>query len=335
MPDARSRVNIYGSPVGHSLSPIICNHVFKELGLTRHEYGAVDCPSLLTNDNAWSRDLRSDTLLGTCLTMPLKLQAMSLVPSEYIVDDHAKVIGSVNTTWAHGYGGDFKATNLDWKSVLNCLVTALTSERSPYPEATPMTFEEGKVAGFVIGAGGAARAAIYALQRMRVNPVLVVNRDRQELKPLVREWKGTVTIVPVFEAMQLRDELERVAKAGSRIAVAVSCIPSELSPVTEEEKKVWDLAREVFVSQTVQDGNKQCGSAEFLAVPKQPILLDMAYKPPMTPMRSLAEKHGWTSVCGAQAVLEVCFEQCDFWLEQSVPRGVRDSARTLIESRIQ
>ncbi|KAK4055139.1 hypothetical protein OIV83_000419 [Microbotryomycetes sp. JL201] len=301
MPARRTLVNIYGSPVGHSLSPVICNHVFDAMGLLDHHYGAVECPTLLTDTNAWTRDLLSDGLLGTCLTMPLKVQAMSLIPHEFLADHHAKVINSVNTTWQHEHSGQFKATNLDWKSVLNCLVTALTKEQSPFPPSLPLLFEQNRAVGFVIGAGGAARAAIYALQEMGAGSVLIVNRDQEEIDVLVKEWSGTILIKSIASSESLQKELAQLADIGQTVVAAVACIPSEYAPVTLEEKRVFELAKQVFAFK--KDLNAVSLSSEFLPIPDRPILLDMAYKPPMTPMRALAESHGWETVCGAQAVL--------------------------------
>ncbi|KAK4052893.1 hypothetical protein OIO90_004169 [Microbotryomycetes sp. JL221] len=317
-------------------------------GLLGYEYDAVECSSLQEEGNAWSRDVfdseSSNETLGTCLTMPLKIQAMSLVQRDQITKQ-ALTIGSINTTYNHGMNKStteiaaieqnkrFMATNLDWQSVLNCLVSALTTDCSPFFASTPTSFSQrDAVVAFLIGAGGAARAAMYAFEQMQINTVFVVNRDTSELDALVQDWKGKLRV----RAIESIDEVDNMLQ-GKRLAVAVACIPSESMPITLNEHRVYDIAKRLFEQQILSFNSSPAESTKsehVLQLPNSPVLLDMAYKPPMTPLRTIAESFGWKTICGAEAVLEVCFEQCQLWLNQPISRQIRDGARQLVRSRI-
>ena len=84
----------------------------------------------------------------------------------------------------------------------------------------------------VIGGGGAARSAVYALRRhMKVGDIYIVNRDDAEVDAVLEECRtkgfgeGLVRVNTVEEAMKL----------GAPGAV-VACVP-DFAPQTEAEKR--------------------------------------------------------------------------------------------------
>ena len=150
------RAAILGSPVHHSLSPLIHKRAYAELGLDgfyeKFEIEVLDFPQFI--DQALE-----DNWTGFSLTMPLKEIAFE---SSFECDARSKMIYSANTLIR--FGDTFKATSTDVSAFDRLL------ERISYS----------KVA--VIGGGGTARAALGALDGL-VETVSVVQRSskRNEL----------------------------------------------------------------------------------------------------------------------------------------------------------
>lgn len=107
------------------------------------------------------RDRRRDSAWRGCnVTIPLKQQ---IIPHLSALGPEARGIGAVNTV-VHGDDGELLGLNTDAHGVLFALAGA-SAERAPAESAV------------VVGAGGAARAALFALKVMGVADVIVVNRD--------------------------------------------------------------------------------------------------------------------------------------------------------------
>lgn len=145
--------------------------------------------------------------------------------------------------------------------------------------------------GMVIGGGGAARSAVYALQRwMQCNPIYIVNRDKGEVDAVIAECteKGFGEgLIHVSTA----DQAEALDGPGAIVA----CVP-DFPPKTEEEK----MARKVIET--------------FLAKPHRGAILEMCYHPsPYTAIGALSEKAGWKVILGTEAMIYQGLEQVSFF----------------------
>jgi shikimate dehydrogenase len=163
--DARARyAGVLGSPIAHSLSPVLHLAAYEHLGLTGWSYRAIECeeqdlPQLIGR-------VRGDPAFGGySLTMPLKLAVLPLVDE---LDRRAEQVGAVNTVVPRE-GGLFGA-NTDVPGMVNALreggIDAVT---------TPV----------VLGGGGSAQAAIAALGLLGATKVTVVVRNRHRVAGLV------------------------------------------------------------------------------------------------------------------------------------------------------
>lgn len=145
-----------GSPIGHSLSPVLHRAAYRELGLD-WEYEAIDCdvPAL-----AGTLGRLAGTHAGLSLTMPLKEAVLPLLAE---VTSEARDIGAVNTVvFADGALDRRLGYNTDVIGVLAAL-----EELGIDPAGEPVG---------LLGAGGAARAVLAALARRGVGEVVVVVR---------------------------------------------------------------------------------------------------------------------------------------------------------------
>ncbi len=150
-----SRIDLYavvGDPVLHSLSPKIFIAAFESLNL-KCTYSRL---AASTAKEALSL-AREMGMSGLNITSPFKEDMLPLMDH---VDEDASEIGAVNTVVFEG--GRARGYNTDPAGVRAMLVHS----------GVDIAFS--KVA--VLGAGGAARSALYALKRFGARDVLIINR---------------------------------------------------------------------------------------------------------------------------------------------------------------
>jgi len=145
---------VIGDPIGQSKSPLIHNYWLSQLDIAgdyrRTRVAGADLADFLA-------DRRQDPdWLGCNLTMPLKEAAVSLV---YRIDGRARTIGSINCIVPRS--GVLEGTNTDVDGF------ALALEET--------TLEGCKAA--IIGAGGAARAAVAYLVARKAAKIAIIVRD--------------------------------------------------------------------------------------------------------------------------------------------------------------
>jgi shikimate dehydrogenase len=147
---------VIGSPVAHSLSPVLHNAAFAALGLD-WAYVAFDvAPADL------EVALRGATALGLeglSVTMPHKESIAKLVDR---LSPTASQLGAVNTV--HHVGGQLVGESTDGAGFIDAL---------RHDEG----FDAQGTTAAVIGAGGAARAIVLALAQARAREIVVVNRS--------------------------------------------------------------------------------------------------------------------------------------------------------------
>ena len=154
--DASTRVaGIIGWPVEHSLSPAMHNAAFAALGLN---WTYVAFPVHPDRAERAIAGLAAAGCAGLNATIPHKVAALRAASS---ASEAAVAIGAANTLVPDGDGG-FRADNTDAAGFLRAL-----DERAP--------LDLSGADALVIGAGGAARAVVFAL-RSRGARVRVANR---------------------------------------------------------------------------------------------------------------------------------------------------------------
>ncbi|HXZ85843.1 MAG TPA: shikimate dehydrogenase [Myxococcota bacterium] len=162
----RARCGIVLHPAGHTLSPVLHRTAYAALGLDA-EFQVWDVPA--GGLAAKLAELAGVTQL--CVSLPHKEAALALARE---ASDAARAIGAANTLTARA--GGFAADNTDWIGV-----TAALEPHGPWA---------GKRA-LVLGAGGAARAVVYALRRLGME-VALLNRTRERAERVARELGARV-----------------------------------------------------------------------------------------------------------------------------------------------
>jgi 3-dehydroquinate dehydratase type I len=172
---------IFGASVLYSLSPAMHNAGYQASGLS-HEY------SFRQSSNIQDLDaLQSDPSFGgAAITFPFKIEVLKQVNS---MSADAQAIGAANTIIPirtcerkdHKQVNEllgWHAENTDWIGITTCIRQNL----SPANTIRPWT------SGLVLGAGGMARAAIYALIRLDVPNIFICNRTVSNAEKLANHF---------------------------------------------------------------------------------------------------------------------------------------------------
>lgn len=154
---------VFGNPIGHSLSPIMHNAAFKRMKISAHYV-----PFCVKNVEDAVRGIRGLDIRGVSITIPFKTTVMPYLDE---VDESSLRIGAVNTI-LNVDNGRLKGFNTDWIGLNRDLEESL--------EIRGKTFA-------ILGAGGAARAAVFGILKEGGIPV-IFNRTIETAEKVAREF---------------------------------------------------------------------------------------------------------------------------------------------------
>ena len=166
---------VIGWPISHSRSPIIHGYWLKKYGIEGDYVRRAVKPEELA---AFVESLRRGEIIGSNVTVPHKELVLQLVDDR---DNIAEAIGAANTIWTEN--GRVLATNTDAHGFAANLTAA-------YPD----WLKTGGVP-LVIGAGGAARAVLFALLGIGCGRVRLANRSPERAQELARHFGSAIEVV--------------------------------------------------------------------------------------------------------------------------------------------
>ena len=209
--DAATRVyGVAGDPVAHSLSPTIMNAALRRENVNG-VYVALHAKTL-KDLLACVRDI---PIHGLSITMPYKESILRFLDN---TDSHTTKIGACNTV-VRAQDGKLYGFNTDTAGVVR-----------PLERRLPL--EEAKI--LVLGAGGAARAAVFGLKE-RGAEVYILNRSLEAAKKLGRQARARTV---------KRADLKKLAFDVIINATPVGMGNTRDTPLNEEEIKakfVFDM----------------------------------------------------------------------------------------------
>ncbi|MFA6470622.1 MAG: shikimate dehydrogenase [Candidatus Latescibacterota bacterium] len=155
---------VIGDPVEHTLSPLMHNRALAEMGLD-----AVYVPFRVRPEDlehaVWA--IGALGIRGVNVTVPHKTEIIRYLD---IITPEARAVGAVNTVI--NAGGFLNGDNTDIYGFTNCILKSGVTEQ--FPE---------KIC--ILGAGGAARAAVYACAvRDEVREIAILNRTVHKAEKL-------------------------------------------------------------------------------------------------------------------------------------------------------
>jgi shikimate dehydrogenase len=204
---------IIGWPVAHSMSPAMHNAAFAALGLN---WCYLALPVLPDHVGEAVRGLRALGFVGANVTVPHKRAVMPYLDE---ISPTARTMSAVNTIVVRD--GRLLGDNTDWLGFLASL-----REEGFEPEGTRCA---------VLGAGGAARAVVYALASIG-SAVTVYNRTLARAEELISDMSAACP------AASLRARpLAALAEIGEETDLIVNTTSLGMWPETEASP--WPLGR--------------------------------------------------------------------------------------------
>eukprot|EP00316_Scyphosphaera_apsteinii_P023713 CAMPEP_0119324740 /NCGR_PEP_ID=MMETSP1333-20130426/64049_1 /TAXON_ID=418940 /ORGANISM="Scyphosphaera apsteinii, Strain RCC1455" /LENGTH=338 /DNA_ID=CAMNT_0007332523 /DNA_START=82 /DNA_END=1098 /DNA_ORIENTATION=- len=262
---------IFGHPCSMSPSPEIHNVGFAENGHAHRydRYDHEDCKEVMAK-------IRLPSTGGGSVTIPHK---ESVLAEMDVLSDAAKRIGAVNTVTKQP-DGRLHGDNTDWLGIKRQIEARLGS--AVFASASELV-------GLICGAGGTAKAAAYAFERMSVSHVIIMNRTVARAQALAAEYgAGFVALAP-------DDTAAALTKFG-RLDFIVSTLP---------------------------------GSTEFvlpdavcaLATKHRPVVVEASYIPRQTAFAKQMLDAGCDVIEGIEMLFEQGCAQCEIWTGAPAPRS--------------
>ena len=269
-------VGIFGYPISHSISPIFQQAAFDHLGIDAiYEPWCVDPGSL----GKRIAQLKDQNLLGCNVTIPHKVVAKEFVDR---LDPMAEKIGSINTIVNENQ--ELVGYNTDIGGFIRSLLV--------YGKFNP-----GGKTVLVIGAGGAARAAVYGLESNGASSVYIMNRTVAKAEAIANEFPEGQVVAESYDNINFL--------IGSKnVSLIVNCSSMGMKG----------------------------GAAEFLSpldfknVREDVFIYDMVYTPEMTPFLRLARENKNHYLGGLSMLVMQGAESFELWTGRSAPLDIMFSA---------
>lgn len=276
MPEIYS-LGLIGYPLGHSLSPVLHQTALAEAGLTgKYElYPVSPLPEGQETLEAVVNRLRSGELHGLNVTIPHKQSVFPLVDE---LTPSAAAMGAVNTLFMRS--GKLVGDNTDapgfWGDLSNLPIQNAKS-------------------ALILGAGGAARAVVYAL--------------------LTRGWYVRITDLRPEQAASLLAHYSAQELDSSKLEV----IP--FSPQTLEQA---GLSSDLVVNATpmgMHPNMDNCAWPEGIPLPEHACIYDVVYNPIETKLLKIAKNSGLPCRNGLGMLVEQAALSFERWMGFSPSRS--------------
>jgi shikimate dehydrogenase len=247
---------LFGNPVAHSLSPLMHNAALQRMGIA-----ASYCACRVEDLAEAIEKIKKLPLRGISVTIPFKQAVMPYLDE---IDASAQEIGAVNTI-SHEATGMLKGYNTDWIGMVRDLEDALQIKKKSF---------------VILGAGGAARAAIFGIRQRGGMPV-IVNRTPERGEKLAREFG-----VPFYPLAQVK-------------TISADCLINTTPVGMTPDKKKSPLPKE--------------------AIGKFRWVMDCIYNPLKTQLLKDAEEAGCIVINGLGMFVHQGAEQIRIWTGKEPP----------------
>jgi 3-dehydroquinate dehydratase/shikimate dehydrogenase len=256
--DQATRIfGVAGNPIAHSLSPLMQNTAFR-----RESVNAVLIPLKTSSLDDLLTMVRELPLAGVAVTMPLKQE---ILPHLAKSDPLTSRIGACNTLRT-GADGKLYGFNTDVTGVVR-------------PLEKRLKLKGARIA--ILGAGGAARAAVFGLIEQGAE-VFIVNRTHENAVKLAAESKAQA--------------LTREQFAQGRFDVLINSTPCGMAGSKQQLP--------------IKENELNAG-----------LVFDLVYNPLETPLLKLAKERGIATVTGLEMFVQQGARQFEIWTGKPAPEA--------------
>ncbi len=287
-------VGVMGWPVAHSMSPTMHNAVLRALGL---DWCYVPLPVRPGSIEDAVRGMAALGFHGVNVTVPHKRAVMALLDE---VTPEAVAVGAVNTITVkcdmHGTSTLY-GDNTDVAGFLGSLRAGGVRSGGFEPDSARCAV--------VVGAGGAARAVVYALLTTTIGTVIVLNRSLERAESLISDL--TVSGVAAERARAARLTPQTLLDAVHNADLLVNATTVGMWP--ESQASIWP------------DG--EC-------LPERLTVYDLVYNPLETQLLAQARLYGAAAIDGLGMLARQGALALNLWLG-----GTLDIDRTTVQMRRQ
>lgn len=271
------RLGVLGWPVAHSRSPAMHNAALAALGMDGWRYQLLPVPPELFTQT--TRALGAAGFAGANVTIPHKRAALALAGEASAA---ATAIGAANTL-TFGPDGGIAAENTDAPGLIAAL------GRSPRG-----------MSALVLGAGGSARAAVWALREAGAREVSVWNRTPERADSLARELGA------------------RAVRKASAAELLVNCTAVGLAPSSH---RLEPVAEPLERSASEREELNQLGLT-FDQVGNYSYVVDMVYRTGSTQLLAAAREHGARTLDGLDVLVAQGALSFELWTGRKPPLDV-------------
>jgi shikimate dehydrogenase len=275
------RLGVLGWPVAHSRSPAMHNAALAALGMLDWHYQRLPVPPQLFAET--TRALPAAGFIGANVTIPHKQAALAVAEE---ASDAARAIGAANTL-TFATDGTIVAENTDAPG----LIAALGDS----PQGLRV---------LVLGAGGSARAAAWALRQAGAGEVLVWNRTFERAQALASQLGVRAVGEP-----EPADLLVNCTSVGLEAAGG-----SAVGPAGSGDQGDRGAGDRELLSQL---------GLTFELVGNYPYVADMVYRAEgPTPLLAAAAEHGARTLDGLEILLAQGAVSFELWTGRAAPLQV-------------
>ena len=316
---------IIGFDVSYSLSPPIHSAAYRYFGMP-HSFEIRSMSSL----EGVKELLRNKHVGGISIAQGFK---MSVLPFVSAMSTHADSIGAINTLipirhstfrsgdlppadfWMNRNRGGpvlgLYGENTDWSGITICVSRNLS----------PANIITSDTSALVIGAGGMARAALYALLQMGVRHVVLHNRTLERAKSLADHFKSPQ---PQAHGEGARQQTVDGSNNGVTSKPRVQ--------VVESLEEAWpdELAQPTIIISCIpassvidRPGANFTLPLQWMKSPTGGVVLDLTYEPLVTPLLRQASQQadrGWIAVDGLEYLAAQALTQFELFTGRKVPQ---------------
>ena len=265
-------LGLIGYPLSHSLSPRIHTAAFKACGLQ----GDYSLFPIKPDDKQGLKKLfdrvRSGEIQGFNVTIPHKQNVIEFLDE---LTPTAQAIGAVNTIYLRD--NKLIGDNTDAPGFLSDLKKFLTTE----------TQRHGDLNALVLGAGGSARAVVYALINDGWNVILAARR-REQAEQLASSFANYQLPIADLQTFQLET-----------FNLIINTTPLGMTPNIDTSPL-----------------------PENLSLPQHVIVYDLVYNPRETRLVKDAREKGLKATTGLGMLIEQAALSFELWTGQNPPREI-------------